>query len=156
MFSRHLLPVVGRIFVCCFGMSCFVFIVLFFVDIFLIFLLSPVLSGLFPQVVLLFFLVLPFPFCSNIFLRLSFVLSFWPVFVDILSVFPVEFPIMVLILPSCFLRVSQFFHKLISLLHTLLHIIPFYYSLIYMLVLDLFCSFPSYLFSILCFLMMVR
>ena len=43
--------------------------------------LSPVLSGVFPQVVLLVFLVLLFPFCSNIFLRLSFVLSFWPVLV---------------------------------------------------------------------------
>ena len=52
-------PLVGRIFFfCCFGMFCLVCIVLLFLDIFLIFLLSPVLSGLFPQVVLLFFLVL--------------------------------------------------------------------------------------------------
>ena len=45
-----------------FGKSCFVCIVLAFVDISLIFLLSPALSGLFPQVVLLFFLVSPVPF----------------------------------------------------------------------------------------------
>ena len=67
---------------CC-GMSCFVWIVLPFVDIFLIFILSPVLSGLFPQVVLLFFLVLSFRFCPTMSQRFSFVLSFWPVFVDL-------------------------------------------------------------------------
>ena len=81
MFSCHLLPVVDRIFFRCFGIFCFICIVLPFVDISLIFLLSPVLSGLFPQVVLLSFLVLPFPFCSYIFQCLSFVLSFWVVFV---------------------------------------------------------------------------
>ena len=88
MFSCHL-PVVNRIFFRCFGVSCFVCIVLPFVAISLIFLLSPVLSGLFPQVLLLFLLVLPFPFCSYIFQRFSFVLSFWPVFVDFLSAFPI-------------------------------------------------------------------
>ena len=67
MFLHHALPVVGRIFFRCFGMSCFVCIVLPFVNISLISLLSPELSGLFPQVVLLFFLVLSFPFCSHIF-----------------------------------------------------------------------------------------
>ena len=81
MFLYHL-PVVDRIFFRCFEMSSFVCIVLSFVDISLIFLLSPVFSDLFPKVVLLFFFVLPFPFCSYIFLRLSFVLSFWPVFID--------------------------------------------------------------------------
>ena len=81
MFSFNLLPVVDRIFIRSFGMPCFVCIVLALVDISLIFLLSPVLSGLFPQVVL-FFLVLPFPFYSYIFQRLSFILSFWSVFVD--------------------------------------------------------------------------
>ena len=76
----------------------FVCIVLPFVDIFLIFLLSLVLSGLLTQVVLLFFLVLPFSFCPYTFLHLSFVLSFWPVSVDsFLSTFLVEFPILVLI-----------------------------------------------------------
>ena len=57
IFPCHLFPVVDRIFFRCFGKSCFVCIVLRFVDISLIFLLSPVLSGLFPQVVLLFFLL---------------------------------------------------------------------------------------------------
>ena len=56
MFSCHLLPVVDKFFFRCFGMSCFVCIVLAFVDISSIFLLSPVLSVLFPQVVLLFLL----------------------------------------------------------------------------------------------------
>ena len=50
-------PLVGRIPFRCFEISRFVSIVLPFVDISLIFLLSPVLSGLLPQVVLLFFLV---------------------------------------------------------------------------------------------------
>ena len=73
MFSCHPLPVVDRIFFCCFGMSCFVSIVLTFVDISLIFHLSPVLSNLFPQVVLLFFLRCIFLFVST---NVSFVLSF--------------------------------------------------------------------------------
>ena len=54
--------IVDRIFFRCFGMSCFVCIVLPFVDISLIFLLSPALSCLFSQVVLLFLPVLPVPF----------------------------------------------------------------------------------------------
>ena len=82
MFSYHLLPVVGRNFFRCFVMSCFICIVLPFVDISLIFLLSSGFSDSFPQVVLLFFLVLPFPFCLYMFKSFSFVLSFWPVFVD--------------------------------------------------------------------------
>ena len=77
MFLCHLLPAVDRISFRYFGMSCFVCIVLPLVDISLIFFLSPVIFGLFPQVILLSFLLLPFPFCSNIFQRLSFVLSFW-------------------------------------------------------------------------------
>ena len=88
MFSCHLLPGVGRIFSHCFGLSCFFCIVLPFVNISLIFLLLSVLSGLFSQVVFSFFRVLPFPFCSYVFQRLSFVLSFWPVFIDFfISVF---------------------------------------------------------------------
>ena len=66
-------PFVDRIFFCCFGT---------FDATFLIFLLSPVLSGLFPQVVWLFFPVLTFSFCLFIFQRLFFVLSFCPVFRD--------------------------------------------------------------------------
>ena len=56
-------------------------IVLIFVYISLISLLSPQLSGLFPQVVLLFFLVLSSPFSSHIFQDLFF-LPFWSVFAD--------------------------------------------------------------------------
>ena len=70
----HLLSVVDRIFFRCFGMSCFVRIVLFFVDISLIFLLSPVISGLFPRVVLLFF------FLSCLFLFVSPCSSIFPLF----------------------------------------------------------------------------
>ena len=103
MFSFPLFPVVDRFFFRCFGMSCFVYIALPLVDISLIILLSPILSGLFPQVVLLFFLVLAFSFYFYIFQRLSFVVSFWPVFVNFLSAFPVEFSVLVLIFPSCFL-----------------------------------------------------
>ena len=55
MFLTQLPQLVGRIFFCCFGIFCFVCIVLPFFGIFLIFLLSPVLSGLFSQVVLLCF-----------------------------------------------------------------------------------------------------
>ena len=55
MFLCHALLVVERIFFRCFWMSYFVCIVLPFVDISLISLLSPELSGLFPQVLLLFF-----------------------------------------------------------------------------------------------------
>ena len=94
MFSRHLLPVVSRIFVCCFGMSCFVCTVLPFLDISLIFHLLPVLSRLFPQCALLFFLVLPFR--PHIFQRIPFVLFFWPFLVEFLSAF------------SCCLKTSTF------------------------------------------------
>ena len=55
MFLCHGLPIVDRIFFRCFGMSCFVCIVLPFVDISLVFLLSLEPSGLFPQVARLFF-----------------------------------------------------------------------------------------------------
>ena len=122
MFSRHLLPIVGRIFFRCCGIFCFVCIVLLFVDISLIFLLSPVLSGLFPQIVPLFLLVLPFPFCFNIFQRL-FVLLFWPFFVDLLSAFPVEFPILVLIF---FFRAFWGDPNLVYFIRFRLYCSPFY------------------------------
>ena len=69
MFSCHSLPIADRIF-----FRYFVCIVLPFVDISLIFLLSPALSGLFPQVVLLFFLMLPVPFFPRLFQRLFFII----------------------------------------------------------------------------------
>ena len=64
MFLCHLLQVVDKIFFRCFGMSCFICIVLLFVVISIIILLSPVLSDLSSHFALLFFLVLNF--CSYI------------------------------------------------------------------------------------------
>ena len=75
IFLSHPPPVqVGRIFSCCFGISCFVCIVLPRLDIFLISLLSPGLFGLFPRVVLSFLLALLFPFCPK-FQHFFFILS---------------------------------------------------------------------------------
>ena len=142
MFSCYSLPVVDRIFFRCFGKSCFVCSVLPFVDIALIFLLSPALSGLFPQVVLLFFPVFPVPFPPLISAPLFF-LSFWLVFVVFLFAFPVEFPIPVLTVSSCFLRGSQFSHKLILHLYRLVHFTRLYYSSVCKVVCDLFYSFLS-------------
>ena len=68
-----------------------------------------------------FFPVLSFPFSSHIFQDLS-VLPFRPVFVDFLSGFPVELPILVLMVSSCFLGGPQFSHTLISPLHILEHL----------------------------------
>ena len=68
MFSCHSLPIVDRIFFRCFGKSCFVCIVLPFVDISLIFLFLLALFGLFPYVVLLFFSCVA---CSFLFLLIS-------------------------------------------------------------------------------------
>ena len=66
MSSCVLLQLAGRIFFFhCFGMSCFVCIILSCLDIFLVFLLSPVPSDLFPRVVLLFLLGLLFFFSSQ-------------------------------------------------------------------------------------------
>ena len=101
---KNLLLAVSRISFRCFEMSCLVCIVLLFVDISLIFILSPVLSCLYPQVLLLLFLALLFRFCLYKFQHLSFVVTFGPVFGDFLSAFPVEFPIRILIFPSYFLR----------------------------------------------------
>ena len=137
MILFHALPVVGRIFFRCFGMSCFVCIVF---DISLTSLLLPELSRLFPQVVLLFILVLSFPFWSHIFQDL-FVLPFWPVFVDFLSAFPVELPILVLTVSSCLLRGSQFSHILLSPSHRLVRLTLLYYSLICKVGFDLSCLF---------------
>ena len=140
MFSCPSLPIVDRIFFRCFGMSCFICIVLPFVDISLIFLLSPALFGLFPQVVLLFFQCCLFLFPVNsvplIFIILACFRSF-------LFSFPVEFPIPVLSVSSCFLRGSQFSHKLILHLHRLVLLTRLYYSSACKIVCDLFDSFLS-------------
>ena len=86
MFLCHALPVVDRIFFRFFGMFCFVCIFFFFflpfVNISLISLFRQYFLVYFLKLYCYFFLVLPFPFCSHILQRLSFVLSFWPVFVD--------------------------------------------------------------------------
>ena len=140
MFSCHSLPIVDRIFFHCFGISCFVCIVLAFLDVSLFFLLWPVLSGLFPQVVLLFFSTLPVP-SSRLLQRLSF-WSLGLVFV-VSFAFQVKFPIPVLTVSSCFLRGSQFSHKLILLLHILVHLTRFYYLSVCKVVCDLFYSFLS-------------
>ena len=132
----YVFPVVDRIFFRCFGKACFVCIVLPFVDISLIFLLSSALSSLFPQVVLLFFLVLPGPFSSRLFQRPSFFIIL-VCFRSFLFAFPVEFPIPVLTLSSCFLRGFQFSHKLIFHLHRLVHLPRSYYSSLCKVVCDL-------------------
>ena len=135
--------IVDRIFFHYFGMSCFVCIFLPFVDISLVSLLSPETSGLFPQVVLLFFPMLSFPFSSHIFQDLS-ILPFWPVFVDFLSGFSVELPILVLMVSSCFFGRPRFSHTLISPLHRLDHLTQLYYLLICKVLFDLFCLFQFY------------
>ena len=122
--SCNLLLLVGKILFLSFGISYVVCCVLPFVDISLILLLLPVLSGLFPQVVL-FFLVLPFLFASIFPHRLSFVLSFWPISLDFLSVSSRTYH------PgfnfsSWFSRGSQFSQKLILPLHWLILLFRFY------------------------------
>ena len=97
MFSFHITTLAGRISFRYFGISCFVCIVLPLINIFLIFLLSAVLYGLFPQVVFLLFLMLPFPFSPICSVVVSFLLWFLPIFIDFLSTFSVEFPILVLV-----------------------------------------------------------
>ena len=89
--SSCILPLLtGRIFFRYFGMSCFVCIVLSCLDIFLVFLLSPVPSDFFPWFVLFALIVMSlFSFRPNIFQRFSSVLSFFIVVVDFLYVFPV-------------------------------------------------------------------
>ena len=158
MFSYHLSPLVGRISFRCFRMSSFVCIALPLVDIFLIFLF-------FRQYFLVYFLkvycyfslycLFLFVFtCSSVFPSLYnfglFSLIFFICVSSRISYPGFDF------FPSCFLRGSQFFQKLIFLMHKLVHLIRLYYLLIYNLVLDLFLPFPSWMFSILCFLVMVR
>ena len=73
---------VGNISFRCFGMSCFFLCCFTLSDIVLIFLLLQVFSGLFPQVILLFFRMLPFSFCPYMFQHFSFVSLLFPVFAD--------------------------------------------------------------------------
>ena len=140
MLLCHALPIGGRIFFRCFGMSCFVCIVLPFVDISLISLLSPELSGLFPQVVQLFFSRVVF---SILFPHIpgSFSFTILACFRRFFSVFPVEFLILVLTVSSFLLRGSKFSHTLISPRHRIVRLTLLYYSLICKVVYDLSCSF---------------
>ena len=136
-------------------MSCFVYVVLSRPDIFLIYFLSTVLSDLFPRVILSLLLVLLLSFCLKMLRRFSFVSSFLLVVVDFLSAFPVKFPIQVLSFCSCFFGEPRFFHRLISLLHRVIHLIIWCFSLRYVLMIRLFFPFPPWLFSSLCFSVMV-
>ena len=137
MFLCHALPIIDRIFFRCFWMSCSVCIVLPFVDISLVSLLLPkpfwFISSSCTDI---FCLALSFPFSSHIFQDLS-VLPF----LLVLSGFPVEIPILVLTVFSCFLRASQFSLTLISPLHRLDHLTQLYDLLICKVVFDLFWLF---------------
>ena len=59
------------------------------------------------------------------------VLSFSLIVADFLSLFPIEFPIQVLSFSSCSLGEHRFYHRLTSLLHRLVHLIPWCCSLRY-------------------------
>ena len=106
----------------CFGMSNFVCIVLSCLDIFLAFLLSPVTSGLFRQVVLSVLNVLIFLYCAKMFQDFSSVLTFLLVVRGFFWAFPVEFPNQILNFVSVF-GDPDFFHWLISLLHRLVSLL---------------------------------
>ena len=141
MFSWHLPQLVGSISFRCFGISCFVCIVLPFVYISNLpsfastfWFISSSSIVIFSSIAFFLFLSLHVPAFFLCFIILAFFRRFF------LSVFPVEFPIQVLIFSSCILRGSRFSHKLIFLVHRLVNLIRLYNLLIYMLVLDLFFS----------------
>ena len=92
MFSCHLPLLSGRIFFVVLERR---FVLILLPYLFLIFLLSPLLFGLFPRILLSFFLCCFFFFCPNMFQHFSSVLSFLLV-VYFLSTFLVEFSIQVL------------------------------------------------------------
>ena len=145
MFLCHALPIVEKIFFSCFGTSCFVCIVLPFVDISLVFLLS----------------LEPSSSCTVIFSRVVFSILFphilGPFCFTILACFR-NFFIWVSSRTShpgldCFFvlfRGPQFSHTLILPLH----LTQIYYLLICKVAFDLFCLFLFLVFSILGFLMM--
>ena len=142
MFSCHSLPIVDRIFFRCFGKSSFVCIVSPLVDISLISLLSPALPGLFPQVVLFFFLCCLLLFVPAYFSTSLnfFILTGFRSFVICVSS-QISHPGF-----DCFFVLfagSQFSHKLILLLHRFIHLTWLYYSLECKVVCDLFYSFLS-------------
>ena len=73
----------------CFRMSCFVCIVWFYFGIVLVFLLSPLSSDLFPQIVSFVLIVLLCPFRPNLFSHFSFLFEFLLFVSDFLFVIPV-------------------------------------------------------------------
>ena len=93
----------------------------------LIFHILPIHSGLFPQVVLLFFSCVAFSFLALHVPAAFLCFISLACFRRFLSAFSVEFPILVLIFSLCLLRGTQFSHKLISPLHSLAHLIRLYY-----------------------------
>ena len=96
-----------------FCLYCFILIAVF-----LVFLLSPLSSGLFPLVEL-------FVFCPDMFKYSHPVLSFLLVVLDFLSAFRVEFPIQAFSFCSYFLGEHRFFLKLITLPQGLDHLMFF-------------------------------
>ena len=135
MYSGNLPRLAGRnFFFRCFGISCFHCIILFCPDIFLVFLLSLTFLDLFSRVVLLVFLIvllfLFIPTSSSILpCLIIFVLLQW-----FFSAFPVVFFIQVLGFCSCSLEEHTLSHKLILFLQRLACLIPWCFSLRYVLV----------------------
>ena len=84
--------------------------------------------------------VLFFSFRPNIFQHFSIVLSFLLVVVDFLSAFPIEFTIQVFNFWSSSFEENRFYHRLISLLHRLFHLIPWCCKLRYVVIICLFFS----------------
>ena len=151
-----LLLFAGRIFFCCFAMSSFVCIVLSYLDIFLVFLLSPVPSGLFSQVVLGFFIC-----WVNIFFSSQYI----PAFLFCLIIFAYCRRSLIYVSSQIshpgfeflfmFLGEHRFYHKLISLRKKQVRLIPWCFSLRCGLIIRLFFQFLPWLFSSLGFLAMV-
>ena len=89
-------------------------------------------------------------FCLAFFFLSQLVSAFFLCFIifayfrSFIYLFPVEFPIQILIFWSYSLREPRFSHKLIFLLHKLVHLIWLCFFLVYMLVLDLFFCFRLY------------
>ena len=121
-------------------MSCFVCIVLSCPYIFLVLLLSLLASGLFPRVVLfvLWYLLFFFVLTSSSVPPQSY--HCFLVVADFLLTFPVEFSIQFWSLFLCSFGKPHFSHKLSSLLHRLIRLIPWCHSLGYVLINRLFFS----------------
>ena len=121
--SSCIFPLLAGRFFHCLGISRFVWIVWSCLNIFLVFLISPVPSGLFPRVVSFVLIVLFFAFRFNIFpyFPLFYIFTccrrFLICFCSLISHPGVGFLFV-------FLREHRFYHRLISLLHRLVSFIP--------------------------------